>query len=342
MCEQKAVADQRSLAELQATLGDHLRDGDPAVLRLDAKRLGALAGGLWAIECPPPLVVYRLTKHHKIVPKDIGEIWYPPEPLSRLRRANIPGRSVFYGALHESTPFAEVQTCPGDMVVLAKWVTTRTVRLIVIGPPEFKRRFPLAKAPEQVSADQQAGLDFLVSVFARADEVAHGLAAWLAEDFYRAEGPAKTALDDVQVSGILYPSAKEQFGINIGLQSCVAENNLRLETAKVVLVRARDTAVIDVSDPICELTEVRGRELVWKYLGFPVCTLMPPGGPWPDMSVGDCFCVPCDGVFGCPDGTEYSLHAGYSITRTVLGYEIRDLQANIVGFIVDPIPEALP
>ena len=342
MCEQKAVADQRSLAELQTTLGEHLRDGDPAVLRLDAKRLGALAGGLWAIECPPPLVIYRLTKHHKSVPKDITEIWHPPEPLSRLRRANIPGRSVFYGALRESTPFAEVETRPGDMVVLAKWVTTGMVRLIVIGPPEFKRRFPLAKAPEQVSADQQAGLDFLVSVFARADEVAHGLAAWLAEDFYSAEGPAKTALDNVQVSGILYPSAKEQFGINIGLQSCVAENNLRLETAKVVQVRARDAAVIDVSDPICELTEVRGRELVWKYLGATAFEATAPGGPIPEIPLGKCVCVPFDALFVCPDGTEYAVHPGYGIARTVIGYEILDLQMRLVGLVVDPIPEALP
>lgn len=277
----------------------------------------------------PGVELYRATKHHRVVPQFIHELWHPPVDIASLGRANRSGVPMFYCSSDPNCAFQEIGVEVGQLVVHAQWVTLTPMLLHDIGYsqqvltragsgrelPEIHRAFYDGKLDDKGRMIR----DFLALAFTEATAVYYPLTAAVAEFHLQAD----------ELSGLLYPAVSKATNVdNLALRPNFVRNNLTLRTAQLVEIDeiGEDASIEGVV--IAELSSVDTiGSLQWNFrvAGDPV----PPGGSQ-HFHAGQRLRAQSDGEIEV-EGKTYRIEAGYSIEATCDGgVIIRNLRGELV------------
>lgn len=299
----------------------------------EIRRLLSLSPNSLGSDHDPGLQLYRATNHHRAIPTLIEELWFPPPEKAALARANRQGNPIFYCSSDPKCALRELSATAGQVVVLAKWVTTSPMLVHDLGYASsvFARAGAKRHIPDGHRSFHESKLDdnartirdYIALSFTEPTSTKYALTAAIAE----------LHLASDEFAGLKYPSVSRAANVdNLALRPEFVRTGLRLETAEVLKVSEIHANGSVKSLIVAELSSVEaGGILKWKVLGD--APKIPPGGSY-GLRVGTRTYIHGQGVVEV-GGHRYSVEPGYMIEVTMAGITIYDLQ----GKIVEPLPQ---
>ena len=283
-------------------------------------------------ELAPAQTVHRVTYHHEQVPQTLADIGPPPAPWAGVGRANLPERPVFYGTSEGIAAFYEAGAVSvGKVVVHAKWVTTKPMRVIAVGYSTGALVQVGASRPsppwlqvweaDQPTASGRDVREFIAMAFTDTTTAHYPLTA--------AVSALVMQTDDMAV---MYPATKKDGNVdNVALATGFAAKALRLEQAMVAKVidvlpdRSLKTRELGL------LRNASGDRLEWDPHGDPMEAH--PGDRLSLLAVGQIVQMQSQAGLRVA-GKDYQVFPGYQIERTVTGYIIRNLKGEVLNPLV--------
>ena len=182
--------------------------------------------------------VWRVTPNHAVLENardtrlhQLALLKYPPAEKARYGRANLPGRSVLYGAFSRISPRLETKPVSGDLITLTRWRsgagTVLSVAPIVFLPeivaamPYYQghyQRFEqwLAGKPDDEARYVREATEFITRQFIK--HVPVGRSA----DYLVSAAFADLLLQDDGIDAVVYPSvATALHDVNIAIKPAV-------------------------------------------------------------------------------------------------------------------------
>ncbi len=188
-------------------------------------------------------------------PKNKAQLSYPPAPIVKFGRANIPHRPMFYGNSGLQSTILELEPSQGDRFVISKWRVKKNLILTCVGYTKraFKGKSGMNRLLEIPWVDHndinhlshkrgnQYCEEFLAHEFTKrvsnGKEWEYKISAAISEMLMNAKSFGINGAPPIQIAGLIYPSEpNEGNSDNVAIKCDIADQSLEFVSVQYITV----------------------------------------------------------------------------------------------------------